>query len=39
MSDWGWVGLAYAIVYLTLATYTISLIQRQRRAERSNGSR
>lgn len=37
MSDWGWVGLAYAIVYLTLIGYTVALIQRQRRADRSDG--
>lgn len=30
MSDWGWVTFAYATVYLTLATYTISLVRRQR---------
>lgn len=31
MSDWGWVGFAYAVVYLTLASYTTSLIRRRRR--------
>ena len=33
MSDWGWVGLSYAVVYLTLASYTISLIRRRRRLD------
>ena len=31
MSDWGWVGLAYGIVYATLIGYTVSLIRRRRR--------
>ena len=30
MSDWAWVGFAYAVVYLTLASYTTSLIRRRR---------
>lgn len=30
MSDWGWVTFAYATVYGTLVTYTISLVRRQR---------
>ncbi len=38
MSDWGWVAVAYAIVYLTLAGYTLSLIQRRRRTGRSDVS-
>ncbi len=39
MSDWGWVGLAYTIVYLTLAGYTVSLILRRNRLDRTKGSR
>lgn len=31
MSDWGWVGLAYGIVYGTLAAYTILLVSRSTR--------
>jgi hypothetical protein len=39
MSDWGWVTFAYATVYVTLATYTISLMRRQRRFARSDKER
>ena len=28
MSDWGWVGLAYGVVYLTLGAYLASLMRR-----------
>jgi len=35
MSDWGWVGLAYGIVYGTLGWYVASLVLRTRRAQRS----
>jgi hypothetical protein len=31
MSDWGWVSLAYGIVYATLIGYTASLVRRRRR--------
>lgn len=31
MSDWGWVGLAYGVVYGALLGYTISLVMRLRR--------
>lgn len=37
MSDWGWVGLAYSTVYLTLASYTLSLLRRSRVFDRSDG--
>ncbi len=36
MSDWGWVGFAYTIVYLTLGTYTASLFLRRRRLDRND---
>lgn len=28
MSDWGWVGLAYGVVYITLGAYLVSLVRR-----------
>jgi uncharacterized membrane protein YjgN (DUF898 family) len=31
MSDWGWVALAYTIVYATLGVYTAWLLVRLRR--------
>jgi hypothetical protein len=31
MSDWGWVALAYGIVYGTLLGYVVSLVWRRRR--------
>lgn len=33
MSDWGWVGLAYGVVYATLAGYTGALLARRHRHE------
>lgn len=33
MSDWGWVSVAYAIVYGTLAGYVVSLAARRRRLD------
>jgi hypothetical protein len=30
MSDWGWVSLAYVVVYATLAGYVINLLRRSR---------
>jgi hypothetical protein len=35
MSDWGWVGVAYVVVYGTLIGYSVSLARRVRRARRS----
>ena len=37
MSDWGWVSLAYAVVYGTLAGYVVSLMRRRRRLEGGAG--
>jgi hypothetical protein len=37
MSDWGWVGLAYGIVYSALALYVASLAARFR-ARRGSGA-
>jgi hypothetical protein len=37
MSDWGWVTLTYAVVYLTLASYTISLVRRRRQLGNGEG--
>ncbi len=34
MSDWGWVSLAYGVVYGTLAGYVMSLVRRRRRLMR-----
>jgi hypothetical protein len=31
VSDWGWVSLAYAIVYGTLLGYIVTLVLRRRR--------
>lgn len=31
MSDWGWVGFAYLVVYGTLGAYVVSLLVRMRR--------
>ena len=39
MSDWGWVSLAYSIVYLSLAAYTMSLLIRRNRLDRDGRSR
>lgn len=39
MSDWGWVALAHAIVYATLASYVVSLALRTRRATKALGKR
>ena len=40
MSDWGWVSLAYVIVYGTLASYALSLYKRRvRRVRRGTGVR
>ncbi len=33
MSDWGWVALAYSLVYGALIAYVISLVARTRRAK------
>ena len=35
MSDWGWVTLAYGIVYGTLITYATMLVRRTRILRRS----
>ncbi len=37
MSDWGWVTLAFGIVYGTLITYTAVLVRRSRALRRSAG--
>lgn len=37
MSDWGWVGIAYAVVYGTLAAYVAALIVRTRRLRKTAG--
>ena len=34
MSDWGWVGLAYGVVYVVLGGYVGLLARRTRRARR-----
>lgn len=34
MSDWGWVTLAFTIVYGTLGTYTVMLMRRSVRLRR-----
>ena len=31
MSEWSWVALAYAVTYLSLAAYVVSLVFRIRR--------
>jgi hypothetical protein len=31
MSDWGWVALAYSIVYGTLLGYVVILVRRRKR--------
>jgi hypothetical protein len=33
MSDWGWVALAFGIVYSTLGVYVASLVMRTRRQQ------
>ena len=33
MSNWGYVGLAYGLTYVSLAVYTIYLMRRRARAE------
>lgn len=33
MSNWGYVGLAYAVTYLVLGVYTVYLMRRRSRAE------
>lgn len=37
MSDWGWVTLAYGIVYGTLITYAMVLVRRTRALRRNAG--
>ena len=34
MSDWGWVGFGYSVVYGTLAAYAVFLSMRLRTARR-----
>jgi CcmD family protein len=33
MSNWGYVGLAYAVTYVVLGAYTVYLIRRRSRVE------
>jgi acyl-coenzyme A synthetase/AMP-(fatty) acid ligase len=37
MTDWGWVTLAFAIVYGTLVTYVTMLMRRNSRLRRPGG--
>lgn len=37
MSDWGWVTVAYVVVYGTLGVYLLRLMRRKRRLERGTG--
>jgi hypothetical protein len=39
MSDWGWVSLAYGVVYATLGVYAVSLVRRTWAARRAVDSR
>jgi hypothetical protein len=39
MSDWGWVTLAFSIVYGTLIVYTVILVRRSARLRRNGGAR
>lgn len=34
MSDWGWVGLAYLVAYLSLVLFAGSIVYRIRRTRR-----
>jgi hypothetical protein len=39
MSDWGWVTIAYVLVYGTLGTYLVSMTSRIRRVRRAQDGR
>jgi hypothetical protein len=39
MSDWGWVTIAYVLVYGTLGTYLLSMSGRIRRVRRARDGR
>ena len=39
MSDWGWVGLAFGIVYGSLLGYVAILVRRHARLLREQGTR
>ena len=38
MSDWGWVTLAYAVVYGTLGGYVVMVVRRTARLRRTGGA-
>ncbi len=37
MTDWGWVSLAYVVVYGTLGGYVVGLVRRRRRIRGGTG--